>query len=171
MNLDSRLRGNDCENQTMKLWKQTLALRAFGLWKVPLIFLVNPWVRALNDELCEIVIPLNRLTRNHLRSMYFGTLAIGADCAGGLLAMSQIRKSKKKISLVFKDFKADFLKRPEADVHFLCKEGEKIREMVKETLKTQKRVNRPIRITARTPKKLGKDPVAEFELTLSLKAQ
>lgn len=155
----------------MKLWKETLGLRGFGLLKVPLIFLVNPSVLRLNERECEVMIPLNRLTRNHLRSMYFGTLAIGADCAGGLLAMSLIRKSKKKVSVVFKDFKAEFLKRPEADVHFTCKDGKLIRSMVEETLKTGKRVSQNIHITATVPKKTHGESVAEFDLTLSLKAQ
>lgn len=155
----------------MKLWKETLALRAFGLTKIPLLFLVNPTVLKLNDRQCEIKIPLNRLTRNHLGSMYFGTLAIGTDCAGGLLAMSQIRKTGKKVSLVFKDFKADFLARPEGDVHFLCEDGKLIGKMLKATLKTGERVSETLDIIATCPKKMGDQPVAKFKLTLSLKAR
>ena len=55
--------------------------------------------------------------------MYFGVLSVGADITGGFLAMKYIRASKSKISLIFKDFHADFLKRAEGDVHFLCSEG------------------------------------------------
>lgn len=155
----------------MKLWKETLALRAFGLTKIPLIFLVNPTVLKLNDRECEVKIPLNRLTRNHLGSMYFGTLAIGADCASGLLAMSQIRKTGEKISLVFKDFKAEFLARPEGDVHFRCEDGKRVAKMIKETLKTGERVSETLDLIATCPKKLGDEPVAKFKLTLSLKAR
>jgi len=128
-------------------------------------------VESLNDRSAVVRIPLNYWTRNHLKSMYFGTLAIGADCAGGLLAMHLIRKSGKKLSIVFKDFRADFLKRPEADVHFTCEDGSKIRKMIAQAVKTKKRVNQPVRITATTPKISGKEPVAVFDLTLSLKPQ
>ncbi len=153
----------------MTLWKATLGLRAFGFWKVPLIYYVGPKVLQLSDKACTVCIPLNRRTRNHLGSMYFGTLAVGADCAGGLLAMHLIRKTKQKISLVFKDSKADFLRRPEADTHFTCPDGALIQRQIREVLRTKKRVNKKIRILATTPKLLGQEPVAKFELTLSLK--
>lgn len=155
----------------MANWKQTLGLWAFGILKVPLITSVRPSVIRLNGKGCEVKIPLNYWTRNHLKTMYFGTLAIGADCAGGLMTLEAIRRSKKKVQLVFKDFKADFLRRPEADVHFICKDGEKIKKQVQETIRTKKRVNRTISITATTPKISGNEPVAKFLLTLSVKAQ
>lgn len=148
-----------------------MMLRAFGLAKVPLILFVRPTVEDLTEQRSEVRIPLNFWTRNHLKSMYFGTLAIGADCAGGLLAMNLIWKTKKKISIVFKGFQAEFFKRPEADVHFICEDGETVRKMVEQTIKTGKRVNEPLMILATTPKISGNEPVATFKLILSMKVQ
>lgn len=148
---------------------QTLALRAFGLFQVPLIYYVRPSVVRLNDDEAVVRIPLGYRTRNHLKSMYFGTLAVGADCAGGLLAFHLIKKAKAKISVVFKAFRADFHKRPTGDVHFTCRDGARIRKQIRETLKGGKRTNQSIVITATTPKISGSEPVATFELTLSLK--
>ncbi len=150
-------------------WKNTAFLRLFGLTQIRFLFLANPEVLQLNEERAEVKIPLNFMTRNHLSCMYFGVLAMGADCAGGLLAMSAIRKSKKKVSLIFKDFKADFLKRAEGDVHFLCKDGKKISAQVREVIKKKSRLNRKIQVIATTPSLSGDEPVAKFELTLSLK--
>jgi len=146
---------------------------AFGILKVPLIFSVRPSVVRLDRSTCEVKIPLNYWTRNHLKSMYFGTLAIGADCAGGLLAMDVIARvaKKKKISIVFKDFKADFLKRPEGDVHFTCHDRKAVEKITRATLQTGKRVYTPLTIIATVPKLLGNEPVAKFVLTLSLKRQ
>jgi acyl-coenzyme A thioesterase PaaI-like protein len=155
----------------MTQWKNTLALWGFGLTKIPLIAVVRPSILRIDEEVCEIKIPLNYFTKNHMGSMYFGVLAIGADLAGGLMAMEQIRRSKKKVQLLFKDYKANFLKRPEADVHFICQDGEKIKRQLAETIKTKQRVTRPIRIIATVPKISGEEPVAEFELGLSLKAK
>ncbi len=94
---------------------------------------------------------------------------MGADCAGGFMAMSLIRQSKKKLSLVFKDFKAQFLKRAEGDVYFICKEGKKISAQVKEAIKKKSRINRTLHIIATTPDVSGDEPVAKFDLTLSIK--
>ena len=102
-----------------KKYQNTIFVRLFGFMKVPLIFWVDPSVVKMDDHECIIKIPLNRRTKNHLNSMYFGVLCTGADIAGGLVAMNEITASKKKVALSFKDFKADFLKRAEGDVHFI----------------------------------------------------
>ena len=159
------------QGKPMFPWKENLTLWAFALTKVPLIALVRPWVVKINAKECEVKIPLNYLTRNHLKSLYFGTLAVGADCAGGLMALDAIRRSKKKVQLVFKDMRAHFLKRPESDTHFICKDGEKIRRQVREAIRTRKRITRFITVIATTPKVSGDEPVAEFKLGLSLKAE
>lgn len=152
----------------MENLKATLALRAFGFTKVPLLFMVAPSVMDLTDDRCEVKIPLNRLTRNHLKSMYFGTLAIGADGAGGLMALHHIWKTKQKVDIVFKSFKADFLKRPTSDVHFICEDGPKIARQLKTTISKKIRTNQPITITAVCPK-ISPEPVAKFVLEISMK--
>ncbi len=149
--------------------KNTIFLRLFGLAKIPMLFACSPEVVKMSPEETIVKIPLNFMTRNHLGCMYFGVLAMGADCAGGLMAMSLIRQSKNKASLLFKDFKADFLRRAEGDVHFTCKDGKKIAAQVKEAIRKKTRVNRTLKIIATTPSVSGDEPVAKFDLTLSLK--
>ena len=90
-------------------------INLFGFFQVPMIFWIGPKVIKLSDEECRIEIKLNRRTKNHLNSMYFGVLSAGADIAGGLIAMKCIEESGKKVALSFKDFHADFLKRAEGD--------------------------------------------------------
>lgn len=150
--------------------KNTIFLRLFGLAKIPMLFACSPEVVRMETEETIVKIPLNFMTKNHLGCMYFGVLAMGADCAGGLLAMSLIKKSKKKVSLLFKDFKADFLRRAEGDVYFSCKDGKKIAAQVKDAIRKKARVNRTLKIVATTPSVSGDEPVANFELTLSIKA-
>jgi hypothetical protein len=112
------------------------------------------------------------MNKNHLGSMYFGALCIGADAAGGLIAMRALQKLKgKKGSLIFKDFQATFLKRAEGETVFTCKEGIAIRELVQKAAESMERVEMPVHITATVPKKSGEEPVAEFTLTLSLKVK
>ena len=157
-------------NFISKEFKTTLFLKFFGFLKVPMIFYCNPKVVKISEESVEIKISLKRKTKNHVGSMYFGALSVGADVTGGAIALGLIKKSKHKINLLFKDFKADFLKRAEGDVHFVCNDGLLISDMIKETEISKKRVNKPINIIAYVPKKLNNEPVAKFVLTLSLKA-
>jgi acyl-coenzyme A thioesterase PaaI-like protein len=155
-------------NNIPKKYQDNLFLMFFGLTKIPMIFFVGPTVVCFDDKQCIIKIPLNRRTKNHLNSMYFGVLATGADLAGGLVAMREITDSKRKVSLSFKDFHAEFLKRAEGDVHFICKQVPEIKKFVAEVIKSGERMNFPIYIEAIVPKE-GNDPIAKFTLTLSLK--
>lgn len=151
-----------------KIVQETLFVRYFGLTKVPLIFFVGPTVVQLDESECIVKIPLNRRTRNHLNSMYFGVLATGADVAGGLVAMKEIGDSKKKIALSFKDFHAEFLKRAEGDVHFICTQIPEIKKFVADVIESGERMNFPVYIEAIVPSE-SIEPVAKFTLTLSLK--
>ena len=151
-------------------FKQTWGMRLFGWLKIPLLASVHPTVVELSETRCVVRIPLRRWTRNHLGSMYFGALAIGADCAGGLLAMDQIKRSGGRVSLVFKSFQATFLKRPESDVYFICEDGEAIRDQVRRTLASEERITEPMAIQAAIKALDGSfEPVATFILELSLK--
>lgn len=151
-------------------FKQTLSVRALGWWKIPLLAAVRPRVVEMGGDRCAVCIPLRRFTRNHLGSMYFGALAIGADLAGGLLAVRLIRERKAKVSLVFKSFRADFLKRPESDVYFVCEEGARIRALVETVLASEDRHTEPIALRAEVRPESGPaETVAEFVLELSLK--
>jgi hypothetical protein len=151
-----------------EITKLTWMLRLFGFSKVAMIAYCRPRVIFFDDTTLEIKIPLNRRTKNHINTMYFGALSVGADITGGFLALPPIQKSKRKIILVFKDFSAQFLKRAESDVHFICKDGLAVQNLVDTAIKTQERQNFKLKIIAKTPK-ISNDIVAEFELTLSIK--
>ena len=154
-----------------KKYQDTMFVRLFGFMKVPLIFWVAPSVVKMDDKECIIKIPLNRRTKNHLNSMYFGVLCTGADIAGGLVAMNEITASKKKVALSFKDFKADFLKRAEGDVHFIVTQIPEIKQFVADVIKSGERMNFPVEIKAVVPSINPDEVVATFTLTLSLKAK
>ena len=89
------------------LLKANLYLKTFGFFKVPLIFYINPKIITLNDEEIKVAIELNRRTRNHYGSMYFGALAVGADISVGLFAMSLVKKSGADMLLLFSERKGN----------------------------------------------------------------
>lgn len=153
----------------LMLLKETWKLRAFGILKIPLILYCSPRILEMSDDVLEIVIPLNYRTKNHLGSMYFGALAVGADVSGGLLAMKRIVAMGNRVNLIFKDFRAEFLKRPEGDVHFRSTDGAKVRALVDRAIASGERENATVEIVATCPAKLGSDPIGRFYLTISLK--
>ena len=141
----------------------------FGCFKVPLIGYLHPRLITLNDTDVVIKLPLTRRSKNHLHSMYFGALAVGADLAGGLHGFYHARQAHVKISLAFKSFQAQFLKRPESDVYFVSSMGKDIQIMINESKENNQRINKPIIVTAYTNYHQQPEEVAQFVLELSLK--
>jgi acyl-coenzyme A thioesterase PaaI-like protein len=152
-----------------ELLQATLMIRTFGWLKIPLLAYTRPSVLALDEDHCVVRIKLGRRTGNHLGSMYVGALAIGADCASGLIAASLIRKRQAKVTLAFKSMSATFLKRAESDVFFVCEEGAKIRALVERTLASEERQTMPVHLRAEVRSPEGPETVAEFVMELSLK--
>lgn len=148
--------------------RETLALRFFSLTRIPLLAYVRPVIADISPEHIIVVIKLSRRTRNHLGSLYFAALCAGADCAAGGLAMYFIRRHKAPISMVFKDFQAEFNKRAEGDTHFICEQGREIARLVERAANSEERVEETFEVFARVPE-LGGERVATFRLTLSLK--
>ena len=149
----------------------SLKFRIFAWLKIPLIGFLRPKIEVLNDTQCKLRIPLTRRSKNHLNCMYFGALSAGADVAGGVIALQHIMKSKEKISFVFKEFHAEFLKRAEGDVIFTCNDGGVLEDLVKRTISSGEREEAQVNVVATCPSKLGETPVAKFQLTISLKKQ
>ena len=102
--------------------------------------------------------------------MYLGALSIGADITSGYFAFHFLNKRKKKISLIFKDFHADFHKRAMGDVVFTCNMGEQINNMIERAINSKERENLPVSVNAIVPSESNK-PVASFILTLSVKVK
>lgn len=150
--------------------KETLAVRAWALRNVFLLYFVKPSIVEVNDARCEIRIPLNwRTRRRDIGAMYLGALCMGADIASGLIAFHLQRTRGLRVSFIFKDMRAEFLKRAEDDVHFSCDEGANVVALVERAIASGEREETTVNVIARVPKKLGDEPVARFAMTLSVK--
>lgn len=145
--------------------KAKIMFKAFGLLKVPLIFFTGANVSHIDAQSCHVDMPFSRRNKNHWGSLYFGALAIGADACIGMLASYKIYQRKEKISLVFKSFEAEFLKRAMGKTRFICEEGTTIDELIDQAIKSGERVHKKIKAIA----VVQDETVAEFVLELSLK--
>jgi len=146
--------------------KMQWLLFLMGLFKIPLIGYVRPRLVEINDDTIKVKIRLRRKTKNHLNSMYFGALAVGADIAGGIHVFYYSEIMGKKVSFSFKGMKADFLKRAESDVTFESNQGQVIKAAILESIETGERVNKTIMVNAIDS---NNEIVATFEMISSLK--
>lgn len=143
-----------------------MMLRLMGIFKIPMIGYVKPRLIQITEHDVLVRIKLRRRTKNHLKSMYFGALAVGADVTAGLHAFYFCDELNVRPSFAFKGMKAEFIKRAETDVEFSCAEGQIIREQVLKAIQTNERQNHWVKVTA---KDLNGDIVALFEMEISVK--
>lgn len=153
----------------MSNFKENLFLTLYAWTKIPLIGFVGPKVIEANDKRTVLKVPLNFRTKNHLGAMYFGALAVGSELCIAMLAVKKIQESGERIDFLFKDYKANFLKRAEGDVHFICEQASVVVEQIAEAKTSEERINRTMTAYAIVPSISQTERVAEFELTLSVK--
>ena len=154
--------------ETVSLGKMRRLLWLMGLVKIPMIAYTKPKLQVIDDEKVLVTIRLRRRTKNHLNSMYFGALAVGADVAAGLHAFYFAKKSGKNISFAFKSVKAEFLQRATSNITFESKDGQKVAKVFDQAMTTGERVNQPVLVTAYN---INNEVVATFEMEISVKVK
>ncbi len=137
-------------------------------FKIPIIAFMKPKVLELSDRRSVVQLRLNRRTKNHLGAMYFGALTVGAELTCALKAVELVFIKKQPVNFLFKDFKAEFLKRAQGDVHFICEQTKDVENLITTALKSGEREEQMISGKAFEVSNL-QDPIMTFELTLSLK--
>jgi len=151
--------------------KFTIIFRLFVFFKVPVLSYLKPTVVRLDERDCIVKIPFKRRVKNHMNSVFVGVLTSGADCASILAAMHKTRMRNVDVVFSLKTLTVNFKKRAESDVYFTCAQGLEISEYVDQALRTGERLNRIIKVVATCPDTTGDEPVAEFEVTLSLRSK
>lgn len=150
-------------------FKANMFLKLYGLLNIPLLAYVNPKCVELSPTKSVIKIKLGRRTQNHLKVMYFGALGIGAELSIAITAVTAIHESGQKIDFIFKDFKADFLKRCDGDVLFICDEADKVRALIDKAGTSSERLEQTFKAYSTVPSKSPSEKVATYELTLSVR--
>ncbi len=150
----------------MSLRKMKWMMFLLGLFKIPLIGYVHPRLLFVDEKTVRVKIRLRRRTKNHLSSMYFGALAVGADIAGGIHVFYFSELAGKKVSFSFKSMKADFLKRAESNVIFESSDGQIIQEAILSSSQSGERVNSIVYVNALNT---SNEIVATFEMGVSIK--
>ena len=155
----------------VSLRKANWFLKLFAWRYIPLIGFCSPKIIRMDDKTVEVTMPHKWRTKNHLGSIYFGALAIGADLAGAFLVFTKAKARGVNANFAFKDVEGKFLKRPEGRVHLISHDGDVIDQMLDESIATGERINRPVSVIVTCPEKNGDDVMASFTLTLSIKAK
>ena len=156
------------DKKEVTLSKMNWLLFLLSRFKIPVIGFVKPKLLVLNDTDVEVKIRLRRRSKNHLNSMYFGALAIGADVAAGIHTFYFSEKLGLKVSFAFKGMNAEFLKRAESDIIFKCDQGEIIEKAILKSAAEKVRTNETVTVNAFDS---NNEIVAKFDMIVSVKVK
>ena len=146
--------------------KMRWLLFLLGRIRIPLIGYTNPKLLSIDDQSVRVRIKLRRRTKNHLNSMYFGALAVGADIAGGIQVFYFSKMLGKEISFAFKGMNAPFIKRAESDIIFESTQGELVKAAIDKSIAEKVRVNESIEVRAIND---AQEIVAKFDMIISVR--
>jgi acyl-coenzyme A thioesterase PaaI-like protein len=139
-----------------------------GRFKIPMLGYTGLKLVEVDDTTAIVNIKLKRRTKNHLNSMYFGALAVGADVAGGIHAFYFAQKHNKKVAFAFKGMSCEFIKRAESDCTFISNDGKKVEDAILKSINTGDRVNETTHVEVFDAEK---ELVATFQMIVSVKCK
>lgn len=154
------------QHDQLRIIKRKLFL--LGIFKIPMIGFVRPRLLQIDDDEVKVMIRLKRRTRNHLNSMYFGALSVGADIASGIHVFYFSEQLKQKVSFAFKSIDGQFLQRAESDVVFSCNQGKRIREMILSSKESGERINELMDVIATNS---SGEIIATFKMGVSIRVK
>ncbi|MFN7096333.1 MAG: YiiD C-terminal domain-containing protein [Gammaproteobacteria bacterium] len=142
---------------------------AFLQQNVPMIAYSELSIAKIDQEQCIVKMPFIDKNKNHVQSMYLGSLTIGAEVSAGILTFNMIKMMGINSTVVFKESKATFLRLAHQDVYFICSEVQKIKESLQQAQETKQRVNFNLPVIAVEDLNKLDEQVAVFEFTTSVK--
>tara|TARA_B100000767_G_scaffold268078_1_gene287754 strand:- start:576 stop:1031 length:456 start_codon:yes stop_codon:yes gene_type:complete len=120
----------------MKFSKFQISL--FTLLKLPSVWLCGIRVTSLEQSFCEAKVKHRWINQNPFNSMFWAVQGMAAELTTGMLLMQEIQISKRKISMLVLNNKANFSKKAQGRITFSCNSADLITIAIKKLLETDK---------------------------------
>lgn len=111
-------------------------LNKFLFFKLPSAFWSGVRAKSITETQCVVTVKHRWINQNPFKSMYFAVQAMAAELATGALVLSQIRDSKKNISMLVANSKSNFTKKAVGRITFTCNDGLLIENAIKQAIAT-----------------------------------
>jgi hypothetical protein len=143
-------------------------INAFNFFKLPSVWWCGIRVTKIDDISCQVKVVHRWINQNPFKSMFWAVQGMAAELTTGVLIMEAIHNSKRKVSMLVLNNRANFSKKARGKVLFECDEKQKLIKSMNTLIKTQE--PQTILLTSKGIDQNG-DIVStfEFEWTLLLK--
>jgi hypothetical protein len=120
----------------MKFSKFQISL--FTLLKLPSVWLCGIRVTSLEQSFCEAKVKHRWINQNPFNSMFWAVQGMAAELTTGMLLIQEIQISKRKVSMLVLNNKANFSKKAQGRITFSCNSAGLITNAIKKLLETDK---------------------------------
>ena len=120
----------------MKFSKFQISL--FTLLRLPSVWLCGIRVTLLENSFCKAKVKHRWINQNPFNSMFWAVQGMAAELTTGMLLMQEIQISKRKVSMLVLNNKANFSKKAQGRITFSCNSADLITNAIKKLLETDK---------------------------------
>lgn len=103
---------------------------------LPSAWLCGVRLKSMDETTAVTTVKHRWFNQNPFNSMFWAVQGMAAEFSTGILVMTAIRNSGKKISMLVQNNKANFSKKATGRITFTCNDGRKINQAISQTLKT-----------------------------------
>ncbi len=111
-------------------------INLFVMFKLPSAYICGVRAKSIDNQKCVVTVKHRWINQNPFNSMYFAVQAMAAELATGTLVLSQIRDSKRNISMLVANSKSNFTKKATGRITFTCNDGLLIENAIKQAVTT-----------------------------------
>lgn len=105
-------------------------LNTFTLFKLPSAWFCGVRVKELNENSCTVSVKQRWFNQNPFNSIFWAVQGMAAELASGAMLASKIGDSKKNISMLVANNKANFSKKARGRIFFKCEDGHLINKAI-----------------------------------------
>jgi hypothetical protein len=111
-------------------------INAFAMFKLPAAYFTGVRVVEISDDECKVSVKHRWINQNPFKSLFWAVQGMAAELTTGALVMQQIQESERKISMLVTNMNGAFTKKAVGRIHFICKDGQLIKEAIKKSIET-----------------------------------
>ena len=109
---------------------------AFAFFKLPSAWWCGVRLRSCDENKAIVTVKHSWFNQNPFKSMYWAVQGMAAELSTGAMVNAQIRGRGEDISMLVANNKANFSKKATGKITFTCKDGQRIKEALDQTIAT-----------------------------------
>ena len=108
----------------------------YNFFKLPSVWWCGIRVKSVDKDICVAHVKHKWINQNPFKSMFWAVQGMAAELTTGILLMNEIAYSKKNISMLVLNNKANFSKKATGLITFSCNQGTEIKKTIDRAIET-----------------------------------